>query len=505
MVQRISFSFHRAPLQLYYRSKVGPLVLFLCKVIMAAMIQKSSSFVFPLLLFLHAMLPFVGGSYGDPLPTLFRDVCIIGGGSGGTYSAIRLQQLGMNVALIEKEDHLGGHVNTFVDAATNTTFDYGVISFDNISVVTNYFAHFEVPLTGLNHTSGNTIYVNFENGAKASPTNASDASLAAALEAYQSQLVQYPYLTTGWQDLPASLPEDFFLPWSDFIQKYQLSGLAYTVSLFLQGIGNILASPTLYNLKYLNLPAVQNILTSGFLSTAHHDNQELYNKALTELGSNALISSDVTKIKRGHSSVEITVSTPSGTQQIQASKLLIAIQPKLSSLSSFLDLDGRESGLLRQFNNSYYWNAVIQNSGIPDNASLNNVNPSNPYGIPTEPGLYSIGATGQKNLHTAFYGSPYYVSDEEVKADILATTGRLNSALGYPTPNGSTELVGFNNHAPFVLTVSNDAIKDGFYRNLTALQGHRNTWWTGAAWQGAQDSSSIWNYTEYEVLPKILG
>jgi NADPH-dependent glutamate synthase beta subunit-like oxidoreductase len=39
---------------------------------------------------------------------LERDVCIIGGGSSGTYAAVRLQQLGKSVALIEQKPRLGG-------------------------------------------------------------------------------------------------------------------------------------------------------------------------------------------------------------------------------------------------------------------------------------------------------------------------------------------------------------------------------------------------------------
>ena len=56
-----------------------------------------------------------------------RDVCIIGGGSSGTYSAIRLQQMNKTFVLIEKENRLGGHVNTYVDPVTNQTLDYGVV------------------------------------------------------------------------------------------------------------------------------------------------------------------------------------------------------------------------------------------------------------------------------------------------------------------------------------------------------------------------------------------
>lgn len=48
-----------------------------------------------------------------------------------------------------------------------------------------------------------------------------------------------------------------------------------------------------------------------------------------------------------------------------------------------------------------------------------------------------------------------------------------------------------------------EAIRDGFYVILLALQGKRNTFYTGATWE-TQDSGMIWNFTEQYVLPKLL-
>jgi heterodisulfide reductase subunit A-like polyferredoxin len=54
----------------------------------------------------------LGAVYCTALPTtrewIEKDVCIIGGGASGTYAAVRLQQMGVDVALIEKEAKLGG-------------------------------------------------------------------------------------------------------------------------------------------------------------------------------------------------------------------------------------------------------------------------------------------------------------------------------------------------------------------------------------------------------------
>jgi flavin-dependent dehydrogenase len=104
--------------------------------------------------FSSCFLSFCAVSHGAPNsdasvsgPSIITsDVVIIGGGSSGTYSAIRLREHGKTVTLIEREAVLGGHVNTYHDPATGITFDYGVITFDNISVVTDYFKHFDVPL-----------------------------------------------------------------------------------------------------------------------------------------------------------------------------------------------------------------------------------------------------------------------------------------------------------------------------------------------------------------------
>ncbi|KUJ12864.1 flavin-containing superfamily amine oxidase [Mollisia scopiformis] len=459
---------------------------------------------FKTMLWLYA-LPIIGFTRADilslPSSTITSDYCIIGGGSSGTYAAIRLQQLGKTVTLIEKNSRLGGHVNTYFDPVTGSTFDYGVISFDNISVVTDYFEYLDVPLAPLNFEAGSSVFVDFANDTVVPATALPQGNVTAALLGYLAQLDKYPNISNGY-NLPTPVPEDFLITWGDFLQKYELGDMAYTVYTFLQGVGNILAQPTLYIFKYLTKRTVENILGLGFLSTSHHDNQQLYNNALAKLGPSAFLSSNVTQVTRLSDNVEVLVSTPSGPKLIQSSKLLIAIQPKIENLG-FLDLDYEEAALFGKFNNSYYWDAVLRNTGIPDNISLVNVDLAAPYTIPAMPALYNIDYSGVTDLQTAYYTSPSYFSDEEVKCQILATTAKLVELLGYPAPNGTTEFVGFNNHAPFELTVSVEDIADGFYDKLNALQGARNTFWTGATWQ-AHDSSEIWNWTEYTLLPQLL-
>jgi len=56
-----------------------------------------------------------------------RNVCIIGGGSSGTFSAVQLRDMGKSIVVVEQNDRLGGHTNTFTDPVTNATVGFGVV------------------------------------------------------------------------------------------------------------------------------------------------------------------------------------------------------------------------------------------------------------------------------------------------------------------------------------------------------------------------------------------
>jgi phytoene dehydrogenase-like protein len=86
-----------------------------------------------------------GNSY-SPVRTISRDFTIIGGGSSGTYSAIRLEDLGHSTVVIETTNRLGGNTQTYIDPVTGATIDYGVQVFHKFDVVVNYFARLNVSL-----------------------------------------------------------------------------------------------------------------------------------------------------------------------------------------------------------------------------------------------------------------------------------------------------------------------------------------------------------------------
>lgn len=273
--------------------------------------------------------------------------------------------------------------------------------------------------------------------------------------------------------------------------------MAYLVYNYGQGAPNVLDQVTVYMLKLINDQTLNGIAT-GFLTAKSGNNHDIYDNAAKILGDEVFLSSRVVNIKRSKAGVLVRVKSDKGYTLIKAKKLLIAIQPKTESLS-FLDLTKEERSLFSQFNNSFYYNSVIRNSGIPDNLSLSNLDPEAPFDVPTLPSLYGVQAVGIPGLHSAYYGSAYEIPEEQVKENILNEIAKLSA--GFPS-QGTPEFVAFGNHAPFQLEVSADAIRNGFYRKMNGLQGKHSTWWTGATWQ-AHDSSLLWNFTETHIIPAL--
>ncbi len=222
--------------------------------------------------------------YG-PASIIRRDVCIIGGGSSGTYAAIGLRDQGKSVAVIEKQSVLGGHTNTYTDPNNGTKIDYGVLVFGNTSIVTSYFGRFDIPLTsGTGGFATNaTIYnVDFRTGKIVPGYVAEDPT--AAFTAYGAQLAKYPYLSEPGWNLPDPVPADLLMPFGDFVNKYEIGAAVQIINQFAQGFGDILTIPTVYVLKYFNQPVLAGAQTA-FLTTARRDNSEIYEKARAELGS----------------------------------------------------------------------------------------------------------------------------------------------------------------------------------------------------------------------------
>ena len=425
---------------------------------------------------------------------IVRDVAVIGGGSSGTYAAINLRKLGQSVVVVEKEDVLGGHTNTYTDPSTGVTVDYGVQAFYNISVTLDFFAHFNVSLVPYAGSNVSLRSADFSTG-KPVVFNA-----GADLTPWAAQLAKYPWLDYSW-NVPHPVPADLLLPLGDFITKYNLSSIAYYLYFSAQGLSNPLQQLTVNVMKMVD-PAYLAELQGAGLGTAHQNNGEVFVKALAELGSNALLSSTVTAAQRSydHSSVSLVVKTPSGSKLIKASKLLISIPQTVDNMKPF-GLDAKESNVFSQWHYMAYYTLLLNNTGLPEGYEWINANDSSAtYNIPKLPGASQIISTRIPGLFYAWYRSPVVLTQRQVEASTIQTIQKLQAAenLTATTPS----VVEYRSHTPYKLEVSAAAISNGFYDQLAGLQGYHSTWYTGAALV-SHNAGLIWNFTQ-ALLPQIV-
>ena len=447
---------------------------------------------------------------------IVRDVAVIGGGSSGTYGAINLRLKGQSVVLVEKQALLGGHTNTYTDPGTGTTIDYGVQAWYNITTTRDFFAHFNIPIAPYTFDKSKPVYADFKTGQQIAFNGSTNFS------AYGEQLAKYPYIEYSW-DLPNPVPSDLLLPFSKFVSKYNLQDVAYNVYFNSQGLSNILKQLTINVFKIFDSSYISAI-GGSFVTTANHNNSELYSKAADELGADALLSSTVICAQRpdGNSSsgtnstnpgIRLIVSSPSGSgsgkknKLILASKLLVSIPPLTSNIAPFAP-DARESALFSKWHYSGYYTLLINNTGFPPGYRYLNAAPltSANDNIPALPAPYQITETAVPDIYYVWYGSPGPLSQKAVQDDVVASVQRLRNLGGANATNatqlGPPNFLAFQSHTPFKLVVSADELAAGFYARLNALQGYRRTWYTGAAII-SHNSGKLWNFTE-ALLPEIV-
>lgn len=427
-----------------------------------------------------------------------RDVCVIGGGSAGTYAAIRLRQNGSSVAVVEQNGRLGGHTESYIDPATNTPVDFGVLLYHNITLVEDYFDYLNISV-GTEPADDGTSEPRRFDFRSGDPMNEPRGNITEGMTRYVEQLLRYSYLSVGF-DLPDPVPEDLLLPFGEFAEKYELGPAVDIIGLYVQGVGDVLKLQTIYVMKYFSIEVVQGV-QNGFLRTTNHNNAALYAAAYEELANDTFLNSNVVTMDRDSDPdwVYAVVQNPEGRHLIRARRVVSAIPPKLENLKGF-DLDKTEWSLFDQFSNTNFYTALAKIEGLPLGTTIINRANDTVHNLPPMPAIYVLKPTDVPNLYNIVYGSEDPMSESEVKDDMVRAVQSLQKdGLHTSTP----EFPIFKPHTPFQLRVPSEAIANGFYSELRGLQGRRRTYYTGAAFEGP-DSSRIWRFTEVLLQTRIL-
>ncbi|KAH6986197.1 hypothetical protein BKA56DRAFT_613582 [Ilyonectria sp. MPI-CAGE-AT-0026] len=449
---------------------------------------------------------------------LEKDVVVIGGGASGSHAAFRLREdYDKSILLIEKRDHLGGHVNTY-DAASGNSYNYGVQSFVDVHGAAEFVSErLGVKTAAPGRTSTTTRYLDFTTGEDVAYSAPTSAQLMTALAKYAEICAQYEdkLLPSFWDFwAPEDIPDDLLLTFGDFVEKYELEALVPTLfKVTGMGLGNVSNVLTIWVMQAFGGPMARSFLgTQSTFVPASGRNQDIYDAFAEKLGEDVMYSATVVSAKRSDEGVLLTVkSNNNQTVTVKAKRLLLAIEPTESNLAPF-NLDDEEHAVFDKFSYSAIGAGIVSNPSLPTGYSLNNLpaaaSPNNWLVLPELDFTARFDYMGTEEGEGRDYFRVLVIGDgnlDSTGAKELAQTNfnTLIKAGAIDTPESSElEFVAFAEHGPMHARVSADELKDGFIQDLYALQGLRSTWWTGGAWF-AQFQTHLWWYNDI-LIPKLI-
>ena len=415
----------------------------------------------------------------------------------------------------------GGHVNTYDDAATGESYEYGVQSYVNVGNSKAFFQRMNVSVGGPSpfapRAARRNLHVDFTTGtAPKNYTPPQDADRMAGLRKYLAIAEQYEsILEPGFWNFPPPerIPDDLLLPFRDFVQKYNLSATVPQIFSY-TGFGNhdLMNTLTVWAMRSFTIDMSRSILgvNSSVVPTSRR-NQDLYDRVLRFLGGDVLTSSVVTSSSRSAAGVELVVTNARGKQTaVVAKRLLVAVPPTLENLAP-LAPDDDERGVFAAFNYSRSYVSVVSHPALPANVSLVNTplaaQPDRwTAAIPAPPYIARLDHYGTPaNIYRAVMVGDDSLNSVQSRSLVQDAIDRMIRAGTLVAPANATDLrvrwVAFEPHGPVSAYTTAEALRSGFIQRMTSLQGRRATWYTGAAWS-AHLTTSLWKFTD-TVLPKL--
>ncbi|KAJ7870999.1 hypothetical protein B0H14DRAFT_2725206 [Mycena olivaceomarginata] len=407
--------------------------------------------------------------------SISRDVVVLGGGSSGTYAAVKLVARGRSVVVLDQKGRLGGHVETYIDAK-GVPHNVGVTVYYNNTINNAYFSLLGVPTGPVAFAPTGRVFLDLATGKTVpcfDPVSQVDSFIPAML-AYAAYVnTTYPYLTLSYENLPYPLPSELLDPFTVFAARHNFTAMLQFFNGLAQNIGNLWELPTYQGIHAVN-PKLVDAFLKGFINAASGDNQDIYNAAAAYLGpENVFLNSTILDVDRSGACFGVQETAGSGI-------CVLSTSPSLSSSANVTTLIKARKLLV----------------AIPPLPSTyNNIGAHTPYNLLTLPGAFSYSPLPAGRF-TSWFGAfeDHGFLDDDVEALIR---GEIRRMVAHGTAAGNPNDVTFEFlkiHAPFRLTPSAHDVANGAYKDLYALEGRRNTFW---------DGSQIWWWSELSLLPKM--
>jgi hypothetical protein len=408
-------------------------------------------------------------------------IAVIGAGASGLTAAHTLREKGYtDITVYEKDLRVGGKVYSVAEAGQ--TFEVGAFwAGEGYAVVDELAKTYQVDF----QKEELAFKVRLEDGREYELTEYLQKTykpweLAAGFYHWQKVQKKFAYLKQADGFFQSDDP-DLALPFADFIKKYKIEAFAQGFRPFWIGCGYgyYEETPAIYVLKLMlgSLDIgigdfLKAILPFGGgrgsgLRRAPEGYQQVWVRLAQDLG-NVRVGSEVTHVTRRQTTTgyEIDITAQGQTETYDA--LIVSTDPKTAL--NFLDATPEETDLFSQVRSYPYVIHLFEATGLP-------------YKDGTMVFLDAYGTADTKGHVTAFVNRP--------RARHVWTSGQImtwDMSLDESTDLLRQDLADLGgqvgeiyqrvqwNYFPYA---DSQALHNGFYRKLKALQGVKNTWYVG--------------------------
>ncbi len=388
-------------------------------------------------------------------------------------------------------------------------------SFNDYGPARAFFERMNISVSAAPRNALVSQWADFTTGAAVNFVPPANADRVEALGRFLNATAAYEqYFLPGYWNFPAAdqIPEDLLLPFGEFVAKYHLEAAVNQVfQVTGMGTGDMVNALTLYVLGAFGQPMIRAFLGQGATFTPDvRRNIALYEAVQARLGSDVLLSTTVVQSLRTSIGHTLWVKSDSGKNTIIiARKLLMAIEPTTDNMQPF-GLDLVEANVFSKFKYSHIHAGVVAHPSLPAGKSIVNLPaaaaPSN-YLVLPKPNynvrfdhmgggsdLFRVMMVGTEDFDKA-------QAQDMVRQNIakLAAGGIVPATAD---PAAELEIRGWADHGAMHMHVDASELRSGFIQKLYALQGRRETWWTGGAFS-VQFQAIVWAFDDI-LLPKML-
>ena len=473
------------------------------------------------------------------------DVCVVGGGSSGTYLGYQAAKMNYSVAIFEPNGYLGGHCEDYTvqnAPGQQPPINIGVqfLQNDRTHLIASVYSELNVsffpapvPVPG---------FLDFSTGkveTKINPTN-----LVAEVQRYSKYVLDKYSFIDSKLEVPDFLSpeidtEELLMPFSEFITKHNFEALRFDLNRIVSSSGqDPERTLTFFALTYAN-PRILPFLIPEITAKDVGLEEPLYYFPIMGCSAvysrmaefikgnkgNIFLKAEVQNIARFENSHydgannELTFNHEGSSNTIRCRSTTIAYPQIVSEMEKMMSLAKEEKELFAKANHysSVYvgiWRSqglfMVPGLGIQTFSNVRSSNGS--LALPQFPFQAYLGPYGVDNLGRT-YLVPYYMYDgpsqlpiEFVKNATREDYRSLEPTLGdiYKNPVLFDEdPIIFKEHKLYLRAANSSDIRDGIYNKLFGLQGGIGAiYYTGTLFSQA-NQLAVWQYSD-EVLKQIV-